>query len=85
MAAGSEEVSQIHWEQLHRQILKEIGRDITLDIPCASAVAVGRCNGKTPQDVAGLAGLSPDIVGVKLWPQAMLRPCRVFLMLCHED
>lgn len=90
VAAGSEEVSQIHWEQLHRQILKEIGRDITLDIPHASAVAVGRCNGKTPQDVAGLAGLSPDtisscLVGVKLWPQAMLRPCRVFLMLCHED
>lgn len=76
MAADSKEVSQIHWEQLHRQVLKGIGRDITLDILHASAVAVGRCNGRTPQDVAGLAGLSPEtisscLVGVRLWAQAM--------------
>lgn len=58
MAAGSKAISQIHWEQLHKQVLKGIGRDITLDIPHATAVAVGRCNGKTPQDMVGLAGLS---------------------------
>lgn len=90
MTAGSKGICQIHWKQLHKQILKGMGNDNILDILHTTTVAVGRCNGKRPQDVVGFADLSPDtisscLVGVRLWARAIIRPCRVFLMLCHED
>lgn len=48
-----------------------------LNILHATAVVVGKCEGKVPQNVGGLEGFSPNSISycpvrVKLWMETML-------------